>query len=204
MLPLFIQLLLLAFGVLWLMLSARFLCALFSSRIRAQISRHRYLHLVGAALWILWFIFVLYPGGRPPDWWQRRAQRETVLQRVHSAGGWDVLRRDCHALAEQCKTEPSRQWHSAQRKDLPQAVASLQPWRVEYFAPKQDPRFNDSAFPVVRIMVFGARGSRVPRLGLDVVCGRSGTNYLPRRVRSENPLRYWRYKKVADEVYEFY
>lgn len=202
MLSLLIQLLVTGVYLAGLLLSARLLCAPFSAKIRAQIRRHRLLHLAGAALWVLLFVFVFYPG-RPPDWWQRRGQREEVLQRVHFAGGWDALRRDCRGLADRCEREPDRPRYALKRNNLPPAIAALKPWRVDYYGPRIE-SFNDSMVPIVRVTLFGARGTREPVLGLDVVCAPSTTNYEPHRVRAAGRLRNWRYRKVADDVYEFY
>jgi len=204
------QLLFLGCFLIGLLFFVRFLCAPFSEEIRAQMSKHRLLHWVwgGFALLTAFVLFVLLnPSAWPPAWWERRVQRERVVQRVLSAGGWDSLKRDCVALPEQHKSEPAWQWYAGDTNALPAAIAALQPQRVEYYPPKQWPHFNDSDFPVVWITIFGAHstgGHDIPWLGLDVVCDRAGTDYQTHRQRSETPLKYWRYRKVADDVFEFF
>jgi hypothetical protein len=65
--------------------------------------------------WILWipivllapyfflmlFLMLLNSDSFPPRWYERRTQRQKVVERVQSAGGWAALQKDCDALVEQ-------------------------------------------------------------------------------------------------------
>lgn len=60
---------------------------------------------------------------------------------------------------------------------------------------------------VVRIAIFGAHstgGHDQPALGLDVLCEPGIVSYRPDRLRSRSPLRYWRYRKITGDIYEYY
>ncbi len=130
---------------------------------------------------------------------ERWMQRKKVMERVRSIGGWDVLRRDCNSLAERCRGETSR-WSADFPAGLPPAIVALKPRFVEFYPPKY-PGFNDSDYPVVRITIFGMHstgGHDIPRLGLDVICSGSGADY------EKMPSSYWSYRKVADDVFEFF
>jgi hypothetical protein len=139
-------------------------------------------------------------------------ERQQILERVQSAGGWDVLRKDCKTLAEQYgnKSGDWRAYHNTNGlADLPAAIIALQPRRVEFYPPKTGGNwFNDSDFPVVRITVFsefytGPGGSDKPPLGLDILCGNSSRTYDPSRVFT-SPSKFWTYQKMTNDVYEFY
>ncbi len=139
--------------------------------------------------------------GWPPNWLERRTQRQQVLERVQSAGGWGALRRDCDALARTYKDDPyGFTWFDNDTNTLPPAIAALHPKQV------QSVKFEGSNV-VVRISIFGAHatgGHDQPWLGLDVLCESGVASYSPARVRSTTPFRYWRYQKVTDDIYEFY
>ena len=197
--------------VIGLLFLVRCLCAPFSSQIRRQMSRHRALHLIWAGFGLFTafgLLDLVHSMAWPYTWLERRAQRERVAERVQSAGGWDSLRRNCLTLAERYKSDPMV-WnrYPVFSNTLPAAVAALNPKRVEYYPPRFGSDFNDSDFPIIRITVFGAHstgGRDIPWFGLDVVCQRSSVDYQPHRKRSDRPLRYWRYRKVADDVYEYF
>lgn len=196
--------------VLSLIFVARVGFAVFSREGRKKLKEQWLLNTVlflAFGLFCLMYLPLLTHYYFPPTWWERQVQRKEVLARVQSVGGWDALRKDCVLLAKQCQGEVS-QWDDRHTNGLPAAIIALKPRRVEFYPPKQRPHFNNSDFPIVRITIFGAHstgGRGIPWLGLDVVCAaRSGTNYQTHRQRSETPLRYWRYRKVVDDVYEFF
>ncbi len=143
-------------------------------------------------------------------------ERQQILERVQTLGGWDVLQRDCKTLAERCGNEPG-DWRANHNTNglvgLPASIIALQPRRVEFYPPNIDKTtgvnwFNNSDFPVVRITVFsefytGPGGSDKPPLGLDVLCGSSTNAYNPHR-QFTSPSKYWNYQKLTNDVYEFY
>jgi hypothetical protein len=162
---------------------------------------------VTACIFYLW----LHPWLWPPAWLERRTQRQEVLRRVQAAGGWTALERDCDALAD--AYPGGFTWHRLEPTPLPQSIAALKPRRIDFYSQKflrQFGAYGNQPFGsnvVVRILIFGAHstgGHSEPPFGLDVLCEPGVTNYNPMRLRSESPPRYWRYRKVADDVYEFY
>jgi len=201
-----------------LLFFARLLCAPFFPKIRDQIKRQRRLHF----FWGCWALLtacllylLLHPSTWPPAWWKRHTQRQEVLRRVQTAGGWAALKRDCDALAHAHKDDPYdfRWYRGFDTNPLPPTIAALKPWNVQFWPRNFVRRFGADGARlfgsnvVVRMSLFGraATGRHgEPALGLDVLCEPSMTNYSPMRLRSTTPLRYWRYGKVADDVYEFY
>jgi len=143
-------------------------------------------------------------------------ERQKMLERVQALGGWDVLRKDCVSLAEKSGSKSGYRIVSfIETNDLPAAIIALYPIAVGFFPPNFDGKtsgswFNDSDFPVVRIIVFndyhtGFGGTDKPPLGLDILCGKSTNAYNPHRLQSETPLlKYWSYQKITNDVYEFY
>jgi hypothetical protein len=152
--------------------------------------------------------------GYPPNWVERRGQRQEVFQRVESVGGWAALKRDCDALAARYKDDQyGFRWLRGDTNSLPAAIAALKPKEVEYYSPSVLKQFGSEGVryfgsnAVVRISIFGAHatgGHDQPWLGLDVVCESGVTSYSPERLRSTTPLRYWEYRKIADDIYEYY
>jgi len=175
----------------------------------------------GRIFWILLVIlaccFLLpyyYSVYWPPTWMERRTQRQHILERVQSAGGWGALKRDCDALADKFKdSETDYHWMRPDTNALPPAIAALNPRSVDFFSRKRLPQFGVQGMSffgsntVVRIEIFGghATGGRGQSwLGLDVVCEPGLLNYTPHRLRSNNPLIYWTYRKITDGIYEYY
>jgi hypothetical protein len=96
---------------------------------------------------------------------------------------------------------------------LPPAITALKPKVVEFYPRREVQQFGAEgrrwfgSNVVIRITIFGAHstgGHDQPSLGLEVLCESGASDYRPERLRSTTPLRYWRYRKVADAVYEFY
>ena len=145
---------------------------------------------------------------------RRDAFRQQVLQRVQSAGGWVALKRDCDALIDKYKDdEYGFRWLLGDTNSLPPTIAALKPKEVEFYSPNARRQFGSRSVryfgsnAVVRISIFGAHetgGHDQPWLGLDVVCERGLPSYHPDRLRSTTPLRYWRYRKIAEDIYEYY
>jgi hypothetical protein len=167
--------------------------------------------------WLFWIslgLFVIYIlqyvlAGYLPDWIERSRQRRQVFERVQSA-----LKRDCDGLAIKYKDTPyGLTWRRGDTNSLPPAIAVLEPKGVEFYSRNElqqlgfeAVRFEGSNV-VVRIAIFGAHstgGHDEPGLGLDVLCEPGVASYAPHRLRSTTPLRFWRYRKIADDIYEFY
>ena len=196
----------------------RLLCAPFSGKIMGQISRYRILHCVWGcyALFAAFaFYLLLHPWAWPPDWLERRTQRQQVLERVQAAGGLAALKRDCDTLADAHRDDPYgfRWYRFFDTNSLPPAITALKPKVVEFYPRKEVQQFGAEgrrwfgSNVVIRITIFGAHstgGHDQPSLGLDVLRESGASDYRPERLRSTTPLRYWRYRKVADAVYEFY
>ena len=147
------------------------------------------------------------------DLMTRSTQRQQVLERVQAAGGWGALRRDCAALASTNTGGFSWSRLGHDTNSLPPAIAALRPRRVDFYPHQVYPHgtwwssatHSDAA---VRIFVFGTHntdGHDQPSLGLDVLCESGVTSYTPPyNWRSDIPLRYWKYRKIADDIYEVY
>jgi hypothetical protein len=148
---------------------------------------------------------------------ERNTERQQILERIESAGGWTALKRDCEALASEHQ-DFNYSWSFTQNfNGLPPAIAALNPMRVDYYCPKEiaELKKDGTGFSasiigtnvVVRIFIYGAHstgGHDLPALGLDVLCEPGVVSYSPVLLRSETPLVYWKYRKVAEDIYEFY
>jgi hypothetical protein len=174
-------------------------------------SRHRVLHLVWGcfALFTAFVLFVLFnPSAWPPAWWERRAQREKVVQRVQSSGGWEALRRDCIVLAQTNEVVQWIRWHTNDAPALPPAIAALQPQQVDYVSPKLfGPHSDEPRIPIVRIKMFGMHstgGHSTPYFGLEVVAASSGEDYNPKARPSASGNGHLNYRKVSEGIYEIY
>jgi hypothetical protein len=126
----------------------------------------------------------------PPAFIERRTQREQVLERIQSAGGWQVLRRDCATIVEQNR-DTYFVWFRGHTNALPPSIATLKPREVRYY--------HDAGMPeIVDIKVFGYRstdGHQPPYFGLRVVSGAGADTYQPKDMRFE---------LVTNSIYEIY
>ena len=162
----------------------------------------------------LGFLVVLLCGGfywPVIDLMTRSTQRQQVLERVQAAGGWAALKRDCIALAS--TNTGGFAWYERDTNSLPSAIAALRPQRVDFYPHQVYPQgtwwssatHSDAA---VRIFIFGRHwtdGHGIPTLGLDVLCESGRTSYTaPYSCYASDPLRYWTYRKIADDIYEFH
>ena len=200
-----------------LLFLSRLLVAPFSRKIQEQMRKHPWLHVIWSGLVPVasyLFYLVAWPSAWPPEWLERHNQRQEVLRRIQSAGGWAALKRDCDALAAGYNSDRYHfEWSSGNTNSLPGAIAALRPTKVEFYPRKVLDMFRSGNIPlfgsnlVVRITIFGfhATGGRDQQwLGLDVVCEPGLTNYNPVRRRFTPPWGYWRYRKVAPDIYEDY
>ena len=171
----------------------------------------RRLFALGFILFFCWFLLL---GNWPPQWWERRSERQEALQRVQAAGGWAVLRSDCMLLAETNHFERYSRYSpliwGGHDEILPSAIVKLKPLRVFLYPPNSYNPLNSDNYPflpkkddpeiwVVHIMVFGWPdvNHRKPYYGFDVICGTEPVSYQPTdSTRSA--------KKVAGGIYEIY
>ena len=209
--PGFLQLLFLGFCLIGLTFLVRFLMGPFSPEILEQMRRHPFIHGVGACLSIFFLLVVfmfLNPTSWPPDWWERRAQRQKVLERVESIGGWIALQRDCDALLAQYR-DGGFLWFRGSTNALPSSLAALRPVIILLVSPPA--RLNSKGIQeaaIVRIQLFGAHstGARsTPYFGLEIVAGPGNMAYVPRLSDGGAPGNsYSGYRKVTERIFEIY
>ncbi len=174
--------------------------------------QHPIIHWIWGALAILGVLFIL--DFLSPTWWpppsvERRGQRQKVVERVDSAGGWAAIQKDCDALVAQHQVD-GFYWHDRfDTNALPPALAALKPWEVRFYSPTVLKDFKDEPrVAVVRIKIFGLHstgGHSTPYFGLEVVSGAGAETYRPRPSRggvSGNAYR--SYSPVTDRIYEIY
>jgi hypothetical protein len=149
----------------------RVVCAPFSSKASEQIRRHPIIHSVWglfAFLSVLVLLGVFYQSLLSPTSAERHTQREKVIERVQSAGGWDAIRRGCVSLAEQNTNGFYSHWQDTD--GLPTAIAALKPLLIEY-----QPQYG-----CVRIGIFGIHstgGHSTPDFGLEVDTSTNSVGY---------------------------
>ena len=150
----------------------------------------------------------LNPTSWPPDWWERRAQRQKVLERVESIGGWIALQRDCDALMAQYR-DGGFLWFFSSTNALPSSLAALKPVMVRLASPPA--RFNSNGTQeaaVVRIQLFGQHstgGHSTPYFGLEVVVGLEKMPYVPRHsYGGASGNSYTSYRKITERIFEIY
>jgi len=139
---------------------------------------------------------------------ERRGQRQQVLERVRSVGGWAAIQKDCDALAEQYR-ESTFFWYTGGPKTLPSALAALKPQEVRFDSPRVLRDFKDKPqVAVVRIKIFGLAstgGRGIPYFGLQVVSGAGAETYRPSPSGGGAPGNaYTSYRLVTDRIYEIY
>lgn len=154
-----------------LMFLVRIIVATFSEKVSEEMHKHPVVHTIWGGLafvGVLFFLGVIDPTMWPPRSIERRQQRATLMERVQAAGGWDAIRRDCVALAEQ-NTEGFYS-HFRATNGLPAAIIALKPMLVEYAPPNG----------CVRIRIFGMHstgGHSTPYLGLEVDTSTNSVSY---------------------------
>jgi hypothetical protein len=176
--------------------------ALFVPRLRATIRHQALIHVV----WLVslplaaWLILPAWP----PLWLERRAQRNTTLARVQSAGGWEAIMRDCVALTHRHEDEGLR-WSRTNDTGLliPAALKTLDPGDIVY-EPIDKPGTNIN---IIRLKIFGtaARGRRpVPYYGLEVVFGTNAADFLPKPKVGPVGEGFTTHQRLAENIYEIY
>jgi hypothetical protein len=211
---------------------ARLVCAPFFTKVSDEIRRHPVVHLIWGGLGflgVLLFLGVLDPASWPSPSVERRGQRQKVLDRVQTVGGWSAVRLGCEALVTNHpdgliwlpprsnawvypnpQTQPHKYYvTNVDDGPLPPAVAVLKPQEVRYYPPRRLREFKDeSQVAVVRIKVFGMHstgGHSTPYYGLEVPCGAGAESYEPRPSQGGvSGNRYTSFRKVADGVFEVY
>jgi len=176
----------------------RLICALFSAKVSDEMRRQPVIHWIWGGLafvGVLLFLGVLNPSSWPPPSVERREQQQKLSERVQSAGGWDVIRRDCMALAEQ---HTNGFYSHGSDTNLPPAILALKPRTVEY-----SPHYGR-----VSMRIFGAHstgGHSTPYFGLEVVTSKSD-GYKPGEGYGGGVIgnRHTTFTEVAEGVYEVY
>jgi hypothetical protein len=213
-----------------LMFFARLFCALFSSKVSAQMCKHPLVHSLWGCLalvGVLLFLELWGPGIWPRSFIERRTQRQMVLERVRRAGGWEAVRHGCEALVTNYpdgltwfppssnsrvyphpQTEPQHYYvTNLDFGTIPAAVAALQPREIYYY-PLRLLRKGDPQVAAVRIKIFGGHatgGHSTPYYGLEGPCGKGAETYAPVPSRGGvSGNRYSSYRKVVDGVFEIY
>jgi hypothetical protein len=159
------------------------------------------------ALYCFWTLLI--SGAFPPAWYERRAQRQKLIERIQAAGGWEALRRDCIALAKTNENEIFRwaRWVT-NAPTLPPAIMALQPQEVYYVSSKFHTGVPDEPqIPIVRIKVFGMHssgGHSTPYFGLDVVTTPSKVDYSPNARRAVPGNGHMDHRKLVEGVYEIF
>ena len=106
----------------------------------------------------------------PPASVERRTQRQKVVERVQTAGGWDAITRDCVWLAEQHTNGFYTHWHDT--NFLPPAIVALSPLSVEY-----SPTYGRVSMRIFGIHSTG--GHSTPYFGLEVLTSGKVEEYKP-------------------------
>ena len=134
----------------------------------------------------------------PPHWLEKIQQRKTVVERAQSAGGWEVIKKDCAKLVQSNGTNIF--WwtrYDTNAMTLPSSLKLLKPRRIEIF-PEPDGMF------AVCIQIFGmhATGMRgQDYYSIKVICPRPASIPSPRMSATEGTVRYGD-KCIADSIYE--
>jgi hypothetical protein len=138
---------------------------------------------------------------------ERRGQRQKVLERVQSVGGWAAIQRDCDTLVEHYR-ESGFFWPSSTTNGLPSALAALKPLEGRFYPPKLLRDTQDARqVAVVRITIFSlpsTGGHAIPYYGLDVVSGGGAETYRPRPSGGALGNAHRSYNSVTDRIYEIY
>lgn len=210
----------------------RLACAPFSTKVSDEMRRHPVVHWIWGCFAFggaLLFLGVLNPAAWPPPSVERREQRQKVLERVQSVGGWDAVRGGCEALVTNYpdgltwfpphsnawvypnpQTEPHKYYvTNLDYGPLPAAVAALKPKEIRFYPPRLLRDFKDEPqVAVVRIKIFGIHstgGHSTPYFGLEVPCGTGAERYEPRPSQGGvSGNRHTSFRKVADGVFEIY
>jgi hypothetical protein len=154
------------------------------------------------------FLMLLNSDSFPPRWYERRAQRQKVTERVQAAGGWAALRHECIAFVGTNEMVHWIRWHTNDAPALPPAIMALQPQQVYYVSPKlPSPQSGEPQVPIVRIKVFGMHatgGHSTPYFGLEVVATPSSVNYTPKARPAASGNGHLNYQRVSEGVYEVF
>jgi len=178
------------------------------------------------------FLDYLMRGGWPPEWLDRRHERQIVIERLQPVGGWAALQRDCDTLALQYR-DGDFIWFPridtntispdlagiSYTNALPPAISALKPRNVTFNSPAARQRDaamrhdfrtlnGEAQFAVFRFWIFGkpnTDGHVMPYLGLEVVSGTNADGYTPHpSMGGAKGNRYDTYRKITNGIYEIY
>lgn len=128
----------------------------------------RFLLITLLMLLLLPFLFAEFINWWPPKILERHSQREKVMERVRSAGGWDAIKKDCVVFAEKNTNGFYSHWRDT--NGLTPVIIALKPMIVEYYPP----------YGCVRIRIFGIHatgGHSTPFFGLEVDVSTNSTGH---------------------------
>ena len=150
---------------------------------------------------------IFSPQNWPPNWLQRKRQREAVAARVDAAGGWTVLERACAMLVETNKSNIFTYRAFWQRtNELDGLLRVLQPQEVRFYSP--DIVSNDLNVAIVRIKIFGIHstgGNSFPYYGLEFVFGSNAHRYRPSPSDGgASGNGYSRFRPITNNIYEIF
>jgi hypothetical protein len=128
----------------------------FSKEHALQVRSHPFTHFFWntfAVLSLIWLLMVF--GIEPPGFnklvlhFEKPHQRHIAFERVQSAGGWDILRKESEDLLDKYHDKDFlwMKWET-NRPPLPSAIAALKPQTIEI-----DERTNLP--PILRVEIFG-------------------------------------------------
>jgi hypothetical protein len=174
----------------------------------SQKSSLSFLLWVPVGLFVIYFLWAYLPVAKPPNWIERRTQRQELIERVQSAGGWTALQQDCDTLVEHNR-EGAFFWFRGDTNALPPTIAALKPLEVRYYSPAALRGSSDETkVSVVHIKIFGLHstgGHSTPYFGLEVVSGTNADSYFPHPGSGGvSGNHYDTYRKVTNRIYEIY
>jgi hypothetical protein len=190
---------------------------------------------IRAIAWLLILTGILVAVfGYVPLWLKRHNERQEVLNRVQSAGGWNALRQACESYASNHLHSDSWQspgtgvfvyvnGHTKEpyatnylHESVPPEFAALKPQSVYYHSPEGFIKpAGFSEIPVIQIGFLGTHrafsiDNSMPFYGLEVACGINANDYVPQPSNtrfSSNwfPLDWYsHHRKVTEGIYEIY
>jgi hypothetical protein len=198
--PLFLWLAFIFCPLATLLFVVRLVAALFSPKVSEQMWKHPTFHMIWGCFAFVGVLFIL--GFLNPEMWppisvERREQRGKIMDRVQSAGGWDAIRRDCIALAEQNTNGFYSHWHDT---NLPPEILALKLMTVEY-----SPNYG-----CVSMRIFGMHstgGHSTPYFGLEVDTSTNSASYKHGAGYDNGGVignHHSVAEQVADGIYEIY
>jgi hypothetical protein len=165
-------------------------------------SKRGFLHwLVVVVLGVIVWAFVF--GGRNP--WrgmvEPREQRAVVFKKIEAGGGWSAFKTECSLLISQTRTSGLHHWSSSQGGSLPvssKIIPSLKPCGVYVYAVGDMPDYVD-----IMVMSDNFRRGHLTQSYSLIYQQTTNSDRCFAEDSFQRPELY-RFKKVADSVFEAY